>query len=154
YDLVNRNNLRGTGIWALGYDGASPDLWNTLANHFACPTAASANASAAATQNTTEFSVAVSATQLCPVQSFDAQQRDTSPGFDQTWADIAFLQAPGAVNGQTYGATVTAEGYPGHTYQFRARTHQFNGVTDWSAPSSAAAVASGASSPYPFLGIY
>ncbi len=154
YDLVNANNLRGAGVWALGYDGGSADLWNALANHFACPFAASANVAAAATQNTTEFSVAVSATQTCPAQSFDVQQRDTSPGFSLDWADIAFAQAPTTVNGQTSGANVTAEGYRGHTYQFRAHTRQFNGVTDWSAPSSTVTVAAGASSPYPFAGIH
>lgn len=31
YDLVNSNNLRGAGMWALGYDGTSPDLWNEIA---------------------------------------------------------------------------------------------------------------------------
>lgn len=30
YDLVNANGLRGAGMWALGYDGASQDLWNEL----------------------------------------------------------------------------------------------------------------------------
>lgn len=34
YDLVNANNLRGTGIWALGYDGSSADLWNEIAQKF------------------------------------------------------------------------------------------------------------------------
>jgi spore germination protein YaaH len=31
YDLVNRNNLRGAGMWALGYDSGVPDLWNVIA---------------------------------------------------------------------------------------------------------------------------
>ena len=35
YDLVNRNNLRGTGMWALGMDGDSQDLWNELYYKFA-----------------------------------------------------------------------------------------------------------------------
>ncbi|MEO6798001.1 MAG: glycosyl hydrolase family 18 protein [Candidatus Dormibacter sp.] len=30
YDLVNNNNLRGTGMWALGFDGSSQDLWDVL----------------------------------------------------------------------------------------------------------------------------
>ncbi len=30
YDLVNRYNLRGAGIWALGYDGTRPELWNAI----------------------------------------------------------------------------------------------------------------------------
>ena len=34
YDLVNANNLRGTGIWELGYQGASQDLWRILAARF------------------------------------------------------------------------------------------------------------------------
>jgi spore germination protein YaaH len=34
YDLVNSRNLRGTGMWALGYDGASDDLWRMLAARF------------------------------------------------------------------------------------------------------------------------
>lgn len=31
YDLVNQTNLRGAGMWALGYDGNLPDLWNVIA---------------------------------------------------------------------------------------------------------------------------
>jgi hypothetical protein len=34
YDLVNSNNLRGTGMWALGYDGTQTDLWNQIAVKF------------------------------------------------------------------------------------------------------------------------
>jgi spore germination protein YaaH len=34
YDLVNAQNLRGAGAWALGYDGSSPDLWNEIALKF------------------------------------------------------------------------------------------------------------------------
>ncbi len=34
YDLVSAMNLRGTGMWALGYDGTRPELWNALESHF------------------------------------------------------------------------------------------------------------------------
>jgi spore germination protein YaaH len=34
YDLVNTVNLRGAGMWALGYDGNAPELWNELALKF------------------------------------------------------------------------------------------------------------------------
>jgi spore germination protein YaaH/flagellar hook assembly protein FlgD len=34
YDLVNRNGLRGAGIWALGYDGTRPELNRALADKF------------------------------------------------------------------------------------------------------------------------
>jgi spore germination protein YaaH/flagellar hook assembly protein FlgD len=34
YDLVNRAGLRGTGIWALGYDGQRRELYQALADKF------------------------------------------------------------------------------------------------------------------------
>src|SRR4029077_1938304 len=34
YDLVNRTALRGAGIWALGYDGTRPELYQALADKF------------------------------------------------------------------------------------------------------------------------
>jgi hypothetical protein len=34
YDLINRDNLRGAGIFTLDYGGGAPELWNTLALHF------------------------------------------------------------------------------------------------------------------------
>jgi hypothetical protein len=34
YDLVNRANLRGSGMWALGYDGNAPELWNLIQQKF------------------------------------------------------------------------------------------------------------------------
>ncbi len=34
YQLVNRDWLRGIGIWALGYDSGSSDLWNAISANF------------------------------------------------------------------------------------------------------------------------
>ncbi|HEX3428863.1 MAG TPA: glycosyl hydrolase family 18 protein [Candidatus Limnocylindrales bacterium] len=34
YDLVNRYGLRGAGIWALGYDGTRPELWQAIQQKF------------------------------------------------------------------------------------------------------------------------
>lgn len=34
YDLVNRYNLRGAGIWALGYDGTRSELWAAIGTKF------------------------------------------------------------------------------------------------------------------------
>ena len=34
YDLVNRANLRGVGMWALGYDATRPELYRALADKF------------------------------------------------------------------------------------------------------------------------
>ena len=38
YDLVNGQNLRGTGMWTLGYDSGYQDLWNELAAKFTTTT--------------------------------------------------------------------------------------------------------------------
>jgi glycosyl hydrolase family 18 (putative chitinase) len=35
YDLVDRDGLRGVGIFALQYGGGAPELWNLLETHFA-----------------------------------------------------------------------------------------------------------------------
>jgi spore germination protein YaaH len=37
YDLVNANDLRGTGIWALGYEGHRPGLFRLLEAKFGAP---------------------------------------------------------------------------------------------------------------------
>jgi len=34
YDLVNQTNLGGIGIWALGYEGNSPEIWNLVRDKF------------------------------------------------------------------------------------------------------------------------
>jgi hypothetical protein len=41
YDLVNSSDLQGTGMWALGYNGTSPDLWQALATKLRASWAAS-----------------------------------------------------------------------------------------------------------------
>jgi spore germination protein YaaH len=33
YDLVNHSNLRGTGMWALGFDTGHNELWDALQSH-------------------------------------------------------------------------------------------------------------------------
>jgi spore germination protein YaaH/flagellar hook assembly protein FlgD len=38
YDLVNRYGLRGAGIWALGYDGTRPELWQAIQLKFVTDT--------------------------------------------------------------------------------------------------------------------
>jgi spore germination protein YaaH len=34
YDSVKTKNIAGVGMWALGYDGAEPELWNELSRAF------------------------------------------------------------------------------------------------------------------------
>ncbi len=34
YELAKRYNLKGVGMWALGYDGSRPELWNAIEKQF------------------------------------------------------------------------------------------------------------------------
>ncbi|RME48798.1 MAG: hypothetical protein D6795_12420, partial [Deltaproteobacteria bacterium] len=34
YDLVLERDIQGIGIWALGYDGTRPELWEAIETHF------------------------------------------------------------------------------------------------------------------------
>jgi spore germination protein YaaH/flagellar hook assembly protein FlgD len=38
YAVVNQYNLRGAGIWALGYDGTRPELWQAIEDSFVTDT--------------------------------------------------------------------------------------------------------------------
>ena len=37
YDFIKEKNLRGVGIWVLGYDGSYPELWDLLEEKFTKP---------------------------------------------------------------------------------------------------------------------
>ncbi len=39
YDLAIQNNLKGIGMWALGYDGSNSELWEALAEKFGAESA-------------------------------------------------------------------------------------------------------------------
>jgi spore germination protein YaaH len=100
YDLVNRTNLRGVGIWNLNYGGGAPELWSTLNTYFECPV----SITLATSETTTSFSLNLSSGS-CAIASFDVQQYDST--FNQGWFTVARATA---VNG---AATVVADGYRG-----------------------------------------
>jgi hypothetical protein len=140
YDLVNRTNLRGVGLWNLNYGGGAPELWSALNTAFACPV----TINVPATQSTTQFNVPISAG-TCGVKSFDTQVYDGT--FNQGW----FTMPPVAA---TSGAgTAVMNGYPGHTYQIQARARTSAGITGaW--VSSQTQVAANATKSHPFSGLY
>jgi len=43
YQLAKSKGFRGVGMWALGYDGSRPELWNELRKHFYYSTSSVAN---------------------------------------------------------------------------------------------------------------
>jgi hypothetical protein len=140
YDLVNSSGIRGMGIWALGYDGGAPELWSELSTYFSCPV----TVSVPAPQTTTEFTVGLSAGS-CSVASFEVQQYDST--LNGGWVPIR----TGTPSGSS--GTAIAEGFPGSSYQFRARAHSTAGVVGaWSTGSTS--VGSNATQSYPFKGLY
>jgi len=140
YELVNNSGLRGIGLWNLNYGGGAPELWSLLSTYFACPVTVTLSASV----TTTQFSVGLSAGS-CNVASFDVQELDAT--LNQGWFNES---ATKPVSG---AATVTAEGYPGHTYQFRVRAHSAAGVLGhWTTASTT--VSATATRSHPFSGLY
>jgi spore germination protein YaaH len=138
YGLVNSSGIRGMGIWALGYDGGAPELWSQLNTYFACPV----NLAVAPTQATTEFTVGLSAGS-CSVRSMDVEQYDGT----QNHGWYPFKSVSGG------SATITAQGFPGYTYLFRARAHSTAGrVSAWTTVTTS--VNADATYSHPFKGLY
>src|SRR5438105_1327355 len=140
YALVNSSGIRGMGIWALGYDGGAPELWGELSTYFSCPT----SINVAGTQTATEFKVQLTAGS-CGVKTFDVQQYDST--LSSGWYS---LRPSSPSNGS---AEVVVEGFPGSTYQLRARSHSTAGVTSsWA--ELTVSVDSAATWSHPFHGLY
>jgi spore germination protein YaaH len=140
YDLVNRDNLRGVGLWNLNLGGGSPELWSTLSTYFSCPVTVSAPASPA----TTEFSLGLSAGG-CSVASFEVQQFDAT--LNQGWFGVRAGQPASG------SATAVVEGYPNHNYVFKARAYSTGGViSSWTTVN--VSVPAGATYSHPFKALY
>ena len=139
YDLVNQNNLRGTGIWALGYDTGRTELWGALHTHFSCPVSIDVP-----TPLTTEFKVNISAG-TCSVAYYDVQQYNNTT--TQGWFGLPRVTPSGGTT------TTVAEGYPGQSYQFQARATTTSGlVSSWA--TITVTVPSTAMYSQPFKGLY
>ncbi len=111
YDLVNRLGLRGAGMWALGYDGARPELNRILAAKFVDDTnpPAAGITALAPMQTSAAFTVAWTAVDdLSGVSTIDVEVA-TDGG---AWT-------PWQTGVTTTSATFT--GASGHSYAFRVR---------------------------------
>ena len=102
YDLVNKDNLRGVGIWNLNYGGGAPELWSQLATHFAQVPGLAGYVNACAANASATVTWTAAPTQGGPVTSY---QVTASPGG-------ATVSVPGnatvaTVNGLTPGTAYT-----------------------------------------------
>ena len=121
YDLVNRAGLRGVGIWALGFDGARPELRRGLAAKF----------------------LADRTPPVAGIVTLAPRQRDE--GFRVAWTsyddsairgyDVQVSVDGGAWKGWLTGVTNTSAIFPGsngHLYAFRVRAGDVHGnVSSW-----------------------
>ena len=140
YDLVNRDNLRGVGIWNLNYGGGSPELWSALSTYFACPV----SITLAATQTTTQFALSMS-TGSCAVTSFDVQEFDAS--INQGWLQLGPVKASGGTG------SLVLNGFVGRTYEIQVRAHATSGlVGTWAQANTT--VAATATKSHPWSGLY
>jgi spore germination protein YaaH len=138
FSLVNSKGLRGVGFFTLDYAGGAPSLWNVISTYFSCPAIPTVNA----TVTTTEFQVGISAGG-CAVSSYDAQVYDLT--LNQGWADLNTL--PGSAT------SLTVDGYIGHTYQVRVRSHSTAGlVSAWSL--AGVTIDPSATATLPYSGLY
>lgn len=121
YDLVNRTNLRGAGIWALGYDDARPELRQALAAKFAADKAPPrvGVSTLAEHQRDEGFRVGWSSYDVSAIRSHDVQASvDGAPW--RAW-----------LTGSTLKSSIYL-GTHGHTYAFRARAIDVHGnVSAW-----------------------
>lgn len=121
YDLVNRTNLRGVGIWALGFDGTRPELRTALADKFLADTTPPVvgTATFAQTQRDEGFRVAWSSWDDSTVTGYDVQVSVDG----------------GSWTGWLTGTTLTSSiylGSDGRTYAFRVRAADAHGnVAAW-----------------------
>ncbi len=126
YDLVNRSGLRGVGIWALGYDGARPELYRALADKFLEDTTAPVAGIVAvpATQPDEGLTVRWTAEDdWSGIASYDVQVSADGAG----WTD--WLAGTQATSGVYLGSD-------DHGYAFRARAVDGKGnVSAWNVVS-------------------
>ena len=129
YDLVNRFGLRGVGMWALGYDGTRPELYQALAAAFLNDTTPPEVGIEILPPTTVDEGIVVSWTGRddSGIRSYDVQA-STDGG---SWT--AWLTA----------TTATREAFPGrdgHGYAFRVRATDVKGnVSAWNVTSTSAA---------------
>jgi len=122
YDMVNRFGLAGVGMWALGYDGTRPELYQALADKFLNDTTPPVAGILALAPSQSQESFPVSWTAIddwSGVASYDVQV-SADGGAWTSW-----------LTGTSLTSSVYA-GHDGHGYAFRVRATDGKGnVGSW-----------------------
>ena len=127
YDMINYWNLRGMGIWALGYDHLHPELASTVASRFL-------------TDRTPPLTGIVNLPPLQLNEGFAVSWRGR-----EDWNGIAGYDVQVSDNGGAYSSWLTAttltsanfQGLSGHNYSFRVRgTDGAGNVGPWNVTSA------------------
>jgi spore germination protein YaaH len=111
YDMVNNRNIRGVGMWALGYDHGYPDLWNAIGTKLlVVPPSWHVNALQGA-QGSSAFQVCWSANANSgAANQFQVWAQDGSSGGWLTWVI-------------TTSTCRTFYGFAGHNYNFYVQAY-------------------------------
>jgi len=126
YDMVNAFGLSGVGMWALGYDGTRPELYQELADKFV--------------NDTTPPVAGILA--LPPTES--QESFTVSWAATDDWSGVASYDVQVSIDGGAWGpwltaTTLTSSAYPGqdgHGYAFRVRaTDTAGNVGAWNVSS-------------------
>ena len=126
YDLVNREQLRGVGIWALGFDGARTELRAALAAKFLSdrtPPVVGIE-TLAQTQRDEGFRVAWSSWDASAIAGYDVEASADGGPWRRWYTG-------------TKATSATFSGRDGHRYAFRVRAKDGHGnVSGWSGATS------------------
>ncbi len=116
YDLINRTGLRGAGIWALGYDGTRPELYQALNDKFVDDTTAPSAGILNLPESSTDLAVTVrwGAADDGTIVNYDVDV-STDGG---AWS--AWLRSTTATSASWLGTA-------GHRYAFRVRARDASG---------------------------
>jgi hypothetical protein len=101
YDLIEDNNLGGTGMWALNYDGTLPELWDLIDERFVEPCCT--EASLADVVFADEFDDGDSASRWKRY----ASSADHTVDFDYDYSQDGIPSAPNSAGGTTRGLKLT-----------------------------------------------
>jgi spore germination protein YaaH len=107
YDLINRNNLAGAGLFALDYGGGAQELWNTLATHFTLIPSAPMSVAACPGDGFAVVSWGPAGSSGGPITGYTVTPAPSAAAVN-TGPRAGSVAVPGLTNGTAYTFNVTA----------------------------------------------